>query len=95
MRKGRGVLLPSWRLRLSSINGLALRGESVVTGSRLGPAARGLPAACPAGAVRGGRFPRSLGPAVHLHDLALRDADLTGSYTLAALTAAYAKRPVR
>ena len=32
---------------------------------------------------------------MHLHDLALRDANLTGAYTLAALTAVYAKRPVR
>ena len=40
----------------------------------------------PAGAVRGGWLPRALRPGRASHDLALRDANLTGSYTLAALT---------
>ena len=51
----------------------------------LPPGRRRRRVARPAGAVRGAGF-LAHGSAVHPHDLALREANLTGSYTLAALT---------
>ena len=137
MRKGRGVLLPPWRLRHRRINVLGLEARNAHQGPEPGiergrglfrppwedeapPCASTQPAAnealliplaraqdavarleaavaaAPDAVAAGLRarlalfeaagFLAHCGSAVHPHDLALREAHLTGSYTLAALT---------